>query len=128
MSGKLDRWRVDVVLSPRLSWPKPTIAAVMLACKGRCVHPGCGRKDGLDIDHIVPLALGGSNEPDNLQLLCKEHHSQKTKQDVARIAKAKRQAKREIEGKPEPKMRSPEKYNWPSQKIPSRGFSVPRPS
>lgn len=32
----------------------------------------CGiRKDKLDVDHIMPLALGGSNWPSNLQLLCR---------------------------------------------------------
>ena len=39
---------------------------------GEC--PGCFRHydlDGMDIDHIVPLAAGGTNDPGNLQLLCK---------------------------------------------------------
>ena len=44
-----------------------------------------------DIDHILPLALGGTNEPENLQILCKPCHQSKTSQsDIPRIAKTKR--------------------------------------
>ena len=44
-----------------------------------------------DIDHILPLALGGTNEPDNLQILCRSCHKTKTARfDVPRIAKTKR--------------------------------------
>ena len=44
-----------------------------------------------DIDHILPLALGGTNEAENLQILCKPCHQAKTtKDDIPRIAKTKR--------------------------------------
>lgn len=46
---------------------------------------GCGKEfplDDLTIDHIIPLAIGGAKlDPDNMQLLCKECHKQKTKKD-----------------------------------------------
>ena len=35
----------------------------------------------MQIDHIVPLAAGGDNEPDNLQALCKKCHFVKTKEE-----------------------------------------------
>jgi hypothetical protein len=35
---------------------------------GRCVN--CNSKDELQTDHIIPLKLGGSSEPENLQILC----------------------------------------------------------
>ncbi len=34
----------------------------------------CGSRHLLEIDHVVPYALGGSGEPDNLRLLCAAHH------------------------------------------------------
>jgi 5-methylcytosine-specific restriction endonuclease McrA len=39
----------------------------------------CGSTDNLEIDHIIPLALGGSNDPDNLQILCKKCNRKKWK-------------------------------------------------
>ena len=48
--------------------------------RGCCtyVDRGSGRRCGsrylVQIDHILPYALGGSAEPDNLRLLCAAHH------------------------------------------------------
>jgi len=47
--------------------------------KGRCafVAPGgrrCNSRWDLEIDHIVPVARGGGNEPGNLRLLCARHN------------------------------------------------------
>lgn len=38
----------------------------------------------IELDHIVPLRDGGDNSEDNLQPLCKSHHSRKTARDVRR--------------------------------------------
>ena len=43
-----------------------------------CVVPGCGQVQGLEIDHVVPLAEGGPTRLDNLARLCAWHHSLKT--------------------------------------------------
>jgi hypothetical protein len=44
----------------------------------RCVVPGCDETEGLEIDHVMPLAEGGPTSLDNLARLCRWHHSQKT--------------------------------------------------
>lgn len=31
----------------------------------------CGSTNNLTIDHIIPLAKGGTNEPDNLRVMCR---------------------------------------------------------
>ena len=47
---------------------------------------------GLQIDHIVPLAIGGQHCLKNLQALTKSEHKLKTKQDMTKIREAKREA------------------------------------
>jgi 5-methylcytosine-specific restriction endonuclease McrA len=46
---------------------------------GRCTYVGssgkrCGSTLALQLDHIVPVALGGTSTPDNLRLLCAKHN------------------------------------------------------
>lgn len=55
----------------------------------------CGELDTLklDVDHVVPRALGGSDERSNLQVLCGEPcHRKKTELDLERIWYVRRQA------------------------------------
>lgn len=42
-----------------------------------CKHPGCDVQEELTIDHIVPLSKGGSDDLENLQLMCRSHNSLK---------------------------------------------------
>lgn len=56
----------------------------------------CHATDGLEFDHIVPSCKGGENTAENLQLLCKKCHKEKTKQDVSTIAFAYQQAELDI--------------------------------
>ena len=41
---------------------------VMQAHNYRCAY--CGTKDDIEMDHIIPLARGGTNTADNIQPLC----------------------------------------------------------
>ncbi len=45
-----------------------------------CVVPGCGLREGLEIDHIDPFGNGGQTRLDNLARLCRWHHYLKTHQ------------------------------------------------
>ena len=42
----------------------------------RCGYPG------RDVDHIINVAKGGTDDPSNLQLLCEWHHKQKTQAEA----------------------------------------------
>jgi 5-methylcytosine-specific restriction protein A len=53
-----------------------------------CFRPTDER--GFDLDHHIPLEIGGDDSDDNLRPLCRPCHRMKTKGDVTDIAKAKR--------------------------------------
>jgi hypothetical protein len=48
--------------------PQQVKVAVWQRDRGRCVE--CDSQQNLEYDHIIPLAMGGSNSERNLQLLC----------------------------------------------------------
>jgi hypothetical protein len=52
----------------RAAIPLDVKRAVWERCGGRCVE--CGTDSVLEFDHVIPLAMGGSNREANLQLLC----------------------------------------------------------
>jgi 5-methylcytosine-specific restriction endonuclease McrA len=63
---------------------------------------GCGSPIGpecVDMDHVVPLALGGLNHIDNWAALCRACHKGKTAKDLRQIAKAKRQLRFQATGR-----------------------------
>lgn len=71
---------------------KTTKAAKYKAQHGRCRE--CEHRIALvDTlwDHILPLCLSGTNDPDNWQGLCRSCHSVKTKREADMRAKADRQ-------------------------------------
>lgn len=55
--------------------PKSVRMCVFARDKGRCV--ACGRNYDLEFDHIIPIAKGGSNTENNIQLLCKKCNQEK---------------------------------------------------
>ena len=50
--------------------PKPTRKAVLIRDNHKCVK--CGNPKDLHMDHIIPKSRSGSNELENLQVLCKD--------------------------------------------------------
>lgn len=83
----------------------------IIARDKHCRHPGCEVTEGLEVDHILCLEIGGSDADHNLQALCREHHALKTRNDIAIIAKAKRRQANHLGQKPPP-----------TQQLRSRGF------
>lgn len=60
---------------PRASIPASVRAAV-LARDGDCCRQ-CGAEHDLHLDHVIPWVRGGSDDPENLQVLCGRCNRQK---------------------------------------------------
>ena len=55
------------------------------------ICPVCGgESEKWEIDHIIPLALGGKDDESNMQAKCPSCHKGKTRDDVKQIAKVRR--------------------------------------
>lgn len=88
----------------------------------------------MEMDHIHPVGLGGTNEPENIQFLCPNCHDLKTNgtkatsygSDKHEIAKTKRIVKRlaklKKEREEEQKNKRAKQTPKSSRKIPSRPF------
>lgn len=75
LSPKALKW-ISPVTDPARAWiPEGVRAAVYGASGYRCAH--CGSDQNLSLDHIRPVSLGGSDDPENLQTLCRSCNSRK---------------------------------------------------
>jgi 5-methylcytosine-specific restriction endonuclease McrA len=91
MSTRIDTpMRREPVAIERRAITPARRARILARDGGACRYPGCAATCGLEVDHIVPLALGGRDVDDNLETLCAAHHVQKTRLDARLIAKARR--------------------------------------
>ena len=45
----------------------------------------CISRSALEVDHIRPVATGGTHTPDNLQVLCRRHHLEKTRRENGEV-------------------------------------------
>lgn len=67
-------------------------AALFLEHKGQChicgglIHPG----QAWEVEHVIPLAQGGDDEPQNMRPAHAKCHRVKTADDAANTARAKR--------------------------------------
>ena len=107
--------------------PKTLRLVIVSRSGGICEREGC-ENEAREIDHIVPVASGGTNDEDNLQNICRICHVEKTGTDIKGIRKAdrlagkagqlarrKRRGKGSIPSRPNP---------WPKgRKLPSRKFN-----
>ena len=46
---------------------------------GMCVD--CWTTDDLEIDHVIPVVFGGKDNIENLHILCRKHHAEKSKKE-----------------------------------------------
>jgi 5-methylcytosine-specific restriction endonuclease McrA len=105
-------------------------ARIIAKYHGKCAYPGCGITDSLQLDHTIPLELGGADDDQNLKPLCVSCHKRKTALDVKMIAKARRIRKRDAgEGRMKRKIHS-RGFSKPSVpvRIPSRPFGTSKRS
>jgi len=80
-------------MKPRRRKFPPHVYADLIRRQGGLCACGCGEPleiGRIHYDHIVALAIGGKDEPSNLQALILRHHAAKTKADMVKIAKVKR--------------------------------------
>ena len=84
-------------MNRRRKWFSANRDALMASMPNECGN--CGSDENLDIHHIVPLSLGGSNLPGNLAVLCVRCHGkahahdaweQRRQAQLAGIARAKK--------------------------------------
>lgn len=55
------------------------VSSIYARQNGLCVYCDADLSLGYHVDHIMPIALGGSNWPDNLQCLCQKCNQSKNK-------------------------------------------------
>ena len=84
--GNLVYWSSRMGKHPEM--PMRT-ASLLKKQKGKCAHCGLwfNEEDGIELDHIIPKAIGGRNEDKNWQLLHRHCHDKKTKNDLKLIRK-----------------------------------------
>jgi 5-methylcytosine-specific restriction endonuclease McrA len=49
---------------------------VLARDRHRCRHPGCSATTSLEVHHVIPVAQGGQDRPENLLTLCSAHHGE----------------------------------------------------
>ena len=62
------------------------------------------RPEGYEVDHSIPLCAGGADSPENMQLLTREQHREKTRHDLrwcSKLRQAKKKAQKEREAQRE---------------------------
>ena len=98
-----------------------TKAKILAATDHVCARPNCPER-ATDVDHILPLWLGGSNREKNLEGLCPAHHAAKTKAEASLRAKAKRREARDQGTRRERKPIPSRGFPTGKRAIPSRPF------
>jgi 5-methylcytosine-specific restriction protein A len=90
--------------------------AIFVAAKGIChLCGGYIRGKPWEVEHVIPLAMGGADDETNMRPAHKACHAPKTAEDVGNIARAKRREAKHLGIKKRstfPKLPPGYKYNW----------------
>ena len=84
--SELKDWQQIEIKEPvqlRYPIPKKVRVAVMERDGYKCVY--CGSTKNLQIDHVIPVASGGTNDVENLRVLCKKHNIRRVFDDTIEI-------------------------------------------
>jgi hypothetical protein len=65
---------VPLAVGPRAPALSPKIRRAVLLRDGKCRMPGCGRRQGLQVHHLLPRTSGGTDDISNLAAVCPAHH------------------------------------------------------
>jgi hypothetical protein len=63
-----------LAVGPRTPALSPKIRRAVLLRDGKCRVPGCARRKGLEVHHLLPRTWGGSDDIANLAAVCAAHH------------------------------------------------------
>lgn len=87
---------------------------IFQALRGECHICGGSIKPGeaWEIEHLIPIGLGGADDATNFRLAHKGCHKDKTREDVGRIAKAKRIERRHIGVRKKSRMPGSKDSKW----------------
>lgn len=88
--------REAVEATPRKGWTKARAQRILDRSGGCCAICGVSHKIAvLQLDHIIPLELGGVDDDANMQAICVADHRRKTALDMKAIAKLHRLQKKQ---------------------------------
>jgi 5-methylcytosine-specific restriction endonuclease McrA len=81
--------QASIVPGKRRAVPQHQVDRLFVEQDSSCASCGCdvfmGKRSNADVDHIIPLRLGGSCSPSNLQVLCVTCHRRKTALECKKI-------------------------------------------
>jgi HNH endonuclease len=78
LKAKFESAGGNAVTHARHRIPEAVKIEVWRRDQGRCSTPGCGSRENLEYDHIIPIDAGGSNTARNVELLCESCNRRKS--------------------------------------------------